>query len=211
MFNVALAMIPLLLEPFFRSIKSRLEGWRAIFGNTVLGFAWLMFIPNAFYLLTDFMHLNKSVLVNERADDYSGAVQYIRGEGVYVFDSLLIFVATLFGAYVGGLALSHAYVFLKKHLRKVRATILLGIVLFLAGIGVYIGRFGRWNSWEAFYQPLNILHDFIHQLLNPQTRTRLFIVVLTIVLFQIMTLYIVHWIHSDRSRHRLKHSGNRSR
>ena len=37
----------------------------------------------------------------------------------------------------------------------------------LAGFGVYLGRFSRWNSWDLFTRPHHLLADALHQLLNP--------------------------------------------
>lgn len=190
--NVFLATIPLLLEIPFRKISHSLQGLRAKAGKLFLSAVWLLFIPNAFYILTDFMHLNSSVLVNQRDDAQHFGIEYFRGDGIYVLDSLLLLLATVYGAYVGGLALLRAYTFFKRHISVMQAKAALGFIMFLSAIGVYIGRFGRWNSWDGLIQPWNIAGDLISSLASSQIRERFLAVAITIVLLQLISVWCVH-------------------
>lgn len=195
LWNIFLAAAPLWIESLMRWVDRKWDGWRAAGALVVLAGAWLMLLPNAFYILTDFMHQNSGVVVNLRNDGYFGGIYYSRGDAIYIYDSLIIFVSTVIGAYFGGLALLHAYKFLKKHFNSSAYGILGGIMV-LSGIGVYIGRYGRWNSWDVLYRPFHIFTDFLYQFLSDESRERMFITVLTMVLFQCLSLYAVYWMHS---------------
>lgn len=197
LWNILLAAAPLWIESLMRATNRKLDGWRATGALVVLAGAWLMVLPNAFYILTDFMHQNSGVVVNLRNDGYFGGIYYSRGDAIYTYDSLIIFVSTVIGAYFGGLALLHAYKFLKKHFSSSAYGILGGIMI-LSGIGVYIGRYGRWNSWDVLYQPAHIFTDFLCQFLSAESRERMFITVLTMVLFQCLSLYGVYWAYSKK-------------
>lgn len=197
-FNIILAIIPLLLEVSMRRAAVQLRGHLKQAGLAVLGALWLLFLPNAFYILTDFMHLNSMVLVNKRDDNYRYATHYVRGDSLFVFDSLLIFAATVLGAYAGGLALLHAYRFFVKRFTARRARVLLAIVIGLSSIGVYLGRFSRWNSWEGFIHPINIIADVIHDATDPARRGRFLAIIVTFLIFHVACLYYV-WHSQSRA------------
>ena len=42
-------------------------------------------------------------------------------------------------------------------------------VLSIGGLGVYIGRFLRWNSWDLFVRPLSLTADIWANLAEPRT------------------------------------------
>ena len=131
--NLFLAWIPLLLALWlvaaYRSRSSAIELF-------VLGALWLLFLPNAPYLLTDFIHI---------------------GERHRMFDTIL------FGSFAfTGLALGFASLLLVQLVVTRAAGALLGWVtavgsLFVASIGIYLGRELRFNSWDAWQQPQRLL------------------------------------------------------
>jgi uncharacterized membrane protein len=134
--NLALAWIPLLLAILLLALYTRRHSALALIA---VGAAWLLFLPNAPYLLTDFIHL---------------------GRAHRLYDTILIgsFAAT-------GLALGFASLLLVQLVVTRAAGALFGWVtalgaLFFASIGVYLGRFLRFNSWDAFQRP-RLLWDVV--------------------------------------------------
>jgi len=189
--NIFLAVIPLLVEPIFPFLKQKTRGSIRVISYILVGALWLLFLPNAFYILTDFMHLNSSVLVNMPGDSYRSAITYVRGDAIFMLDSLLIFCAVVFGAYAGGLALFHAYTVIRRGLNKKAAIVLVSLIMLLSSIGIFIGRFGRWNSWDALYQPWVIFEDLYYQLFTLGLFGRFAIVVLTAFIFHMLCFYVV--------------------
>jgi len=60
----------------------------------------------------------------------------------------------------------------------------------LCSLGIYIGRFLRWNSWDIFFNPLERLHDFMYYASHPSMRSIIFISVFsTFFIFFYVTLY----------------------
>ena len=43
--------------------------------------------------------------------------------------------------------------------------------LVLSGVGVYLGRFERWNSWDVVSQPGPLLSDVAGRIAHPDPRT----------------------------------------
>jgi uncharacterized membrane protein len=129
----------------------------------VLGVLWLLFFPNAPYLLTDFIHLHESLTTP------------------LWYDALMLaaFAWT-------GLALGFASLYVMQTIWQRAAGALvswLGVVgaLALASFGVYLGRFLRFNSWDALVRPGQIADVVRNDLENPFQHPRLFaaLVVLT--------------------------------
>jgi uncharacterized membrane protein len=129
----------------------------------VLGVLWLLFFPNAPYLLTDFIHLHESLTTP------------------LWYDALMLaaFAWT-------GLALGFASLYVMQTIwqRAAGAVVSwLGVVgaLALASFGVYLGRFLRFNSWDALVRPGQIADVVRNDLENPFQHPRLFaaLVVLT--------------------------------
>jgi uncharacterized membrane protein len=130
--NLILAWIPLLLALLVYDRYRR--------GTPLLVLApalavWLLFLPNAPYIVTDFVHLSAR----------SPAPLWLDGVELSAFawtGMLLGFVS---------LYLVHA---VARH-RFGPAPSWVGVlgVLGLVGVGVYLGRVKRWNSWDLLTQP----------------------------------------------------------
>lgn len=105
---------------------------------------WLLFYPNAPYMLTDLIHLNRiSFIVWDGYDQ------------VYHRSLLAWYDLVLYAIFIGvGLALScislrHIHDQLAAAFGKWQGMLLLGGVIVLAGYGMFLGRFLRLNSWDV--------------------------------------------------------------
>jgi uncharacterized membrane protein len=143
--NLFLAWVPLLFAlGAYRAARRRL-------GPIVicLSVGWLLFFPNAPYMLTDFIHLQ---------DSTSTPLWY---DGLML--SAFAWTALLLGFF--SLYLMHAV------WRNVAGTAVgwIGVVLTLAlgSLGVYIGRYIGFNSWDALLHPLRVAHVVNTRFDNP--------------------------------------------
>ncbi len=112
-------------------------------------FSWLLFFPNAPYILTDLFHLR---------DIKSMPVWY---------DLLMLLFYSWTGIMFGFLSLMHVEIILKRFFNERFITFLIIFLFFLAGFGIYIGRYLRWNSWDIFKNPGTILNDIVVRALSP--------------------------------------------
>jgi uncharacterized membrane protein len=148
--NLILAWVPFVLAlAAYASARSGGRASAALFGGL-----WLLFFPNAPYLLTDFIHLKESTTTP------------------LWYDALMLasFAWT-------GLLLGFASLYLMQMIwqRAVGPLSWLGVVaaLALASLGVYLGRFLRFNSWDALVRPRRVAHLIHAHLENPLQHPRL--------------------------------------
>ena len=170
--NLFLAWIPFLLSLGVAAVHRR-GGPRPLLW--ILGGGWLLFLPNAPYILTDFIHLGR-----------------VGGVPLW-FDAALIgtFAAT-------GLALGLTSLLIVHHVVEARGGRVLGWTvavssLVLSAIGVYLGRFPRFNSWDVITDPLSLVAVVLQRLADPLGNPFLlrFGVMMSILL---LGSYLVAWI-----------------
>ena len=70
--------------------------------------------------------------------------------------------------------------------------ITLGVIL-LSSIGVFLGRFNRWNSWDLFDEPQSITNDMWQWLIHPIDHLRVYGFIL---LFTLLFLFVYVAIHA---------------
>jgi uncharacterized membrane protein len=57
--------------------------------------------------------------------------------------------------------------FIAKHWSGLAGWMVIITSIILSGVGVYIGRFLRWNSWDIITQPFDLLKDLFQILIEP--------------------------------------------
>ena len=148
--NIFLAWIPYMLSNFFAEVKQKAK-WKQLF----LFASWLLFFPNALYIVTDLIHIddNKDVPV--------------------WYDAVLLFASSFIGIMMAFVSLQKVEFFLKCVFSKRVVAALVPFILFVASFGVYLGRFERWNSWDVIKDPmalgLNIINNFTSPIDNYRT------------------------------------------
>jgi uncharacterized membrane protein len=58
--------------------------------------------------------------------------------------------------------------------RILTSWIFAGSVLTLGGLGIFLGRFSRWNSWDLFISPKEILSEVVIRVMNPLSNITFF-------------------------------------
>jgi len=101
--------------------------------------AWLLFFPNAPYLITDLIHLRASP------------------DHLIWYDALMSFSFALAGLLTGLYSTLKIHAVLEKYYSRPASWLLIGGSLIVASYGIYLGRFGRWNSWHIATHPLSLV------------------------------------------------------
>lgn len=140
--NLVLALAPLVFALAIRWFEAQGRMSLVIAGLV----PWLLFLPNSPYVLTDFMHLTET-------------------PQAWFWGHLVVLVWCSFTALFAGLvSLRLLHDIVERRFGGLGAWSFVCIVSLLTGVGVALGRFQRWNSWDAIRQPGEIAFDVLRQL-----------------------------------------------
>jgi uncharacterized membrane protein len=146
--NLFLALVPYFLSS---SIYNNFFDSNKKIQNSIYTLIWLLFIPNTFYILTDFTHLH-----------YYNAQQF-------GLDLLIISSFSFAGFYVGLLSLQHMHLLtIGKYGAKTGNLFILSMS-FLSAFGIYLGRVLRFNSWDIISKPIVLFNTSIYALFSFET------------------------------------------
>jgi uncharacterized membrane protein len=123
--------------------------------------SWLLFFPNALYIITDLIHLDES-----------------KGDVPVWYDAILLFTCSVTGLIMAFASLYQVEIFLKKNISSRHTGKLVMAAIFLGSFGVYVGRFLRWNSWNIVTKPQTMLLDISSHLLLPFQHYKTWVVTL---------------------------------
>jgi len=170
--NLFLAWIPLGLSAMLVNLlqKQLWSSWSAI----GLSLAWLVFLPNSFYMVSDFIHLQDMPRSN------------------VLFDSLMFTVFILNGLILGYASLYLVQRELRKRLSAFKTTLIVGAIFFSCSFAIYLGRDLRWNSWDVLVNPAGIVFDISERIIRPFAYPEAFSVTLMFFAF-LGGLYWVVW------------------
>ena len=136
--NLLLAFIPWALS-LLVSVNPKIRAKKWTLGLLLV--TWLLFFPNAPYILTDLIHLHKGYAMP------------------MWFDLLLILSFAWTGLIFAFLSLSHIEELLESKLSRNWIAALSSCLLLIGGFGIYLGRYLRWNSWDIINNPFGLLQD----------------------------------------------------
>ena len=114
--------------------------------------AWLLFIPNSFYILTDMYHLADGHR-NSRVPEW--------------FDLALILSFAWNGLLLGVLSTRQVEKLLVPEATALGRWLFLYPVMWLNALGVYTGRYLRYNSWDIITDPFDLLRDILGMIIHP--------------------------------------------
>lgn len=137
--NLFLAVIPFAISTYLVSLPKLNKLWLVLcFG------LWLLFLPNAPYIITDLLHLK------------------ISPTHLLWLDILVVMSFALNGLLLFYLSVIDMKSILQTFISKKKVNYLITAILFLTGFGVYLGRFLRYNSWEILSHPKYLFVDIIN-------------------------------------------------
>jgi len=113
--------------------------------------AWLLFIPNSPYILTDLFHLKP------------------RSYLPLWFDLVLVLSFALIGMIVFLKSLKDMFAILKVHVNPMLFSLLIPIVFWLIAFGLYLGRYLRFNSWNVVNHPFQLIRQSFDILFEKDT------------------------------------------
>lgn len=126
----------------------RIRRWLS-WQNVLLSIAWLFFLPNTWYVLTDFIHV------------------YPTGEISELFDIVLISTLVLNGFVLGFTSLYLLHREFLKRLSKEKCWLLVELVILLSSFAIYMGRVLRWSSWDLVSNTSGLIINVSDRVTDP--------------------------------------------
>lgn len=188
--NLFLAWIPLVfsisIHMKYYNINSNEKSPLIIY---LLMFVWIMFYPNAPYIVTDFIHINTSNYIFKIED----TLEFERNFWIW-YDFILIASFAWVGFIIGFISLYLNQALIKINYNGLISWIFVVITSFISGYGIYLGRFIRWNSWDIISNPLglfeSIIKNFSTEALAFSFAFGLFLLLTYILLYKLTNLNI---------------------
>jgi uncharacterized membrane protein len=149
--NLVLAWVPFVLALVVYDGARRPWGAGTL---AAIGVVWLLFLPNAPYIVTDLKWLGH----------YES--------GTFWFDPPIVAGAALLGLVLGFVSLYLVQSVVAARLGQLAGWTFAWSALVASGVGVYLGRFERWNSWDVVTEPTRVLGQLGSAALDPLAHAR---------------------------------------
>jgi uncharacterized membrane protein len=132
---------------------------------------WLVFFPNAPYVLTDFQHLSR-----------------VSSDQIPVwYDVILLIWFAWTALLLGMVSLYFMQEIVARMLGTAASWLFVIVVTGLSSFGIYMGRFLRWNSWDTWRNPMPLARDIWDQIRHPLVNKEAFGFT---IMFTILFLFI---------------------
>ena len=153
--NLALAWVPFVFAGLAYMMA---KGRRSTFSVFIVlaALVWLIFFPNAPYILTDFLHLGSM------GDLVPGW-----------YDVLMLFWFSWTGLILGVVSLYLMHEIVGQAAGRVAGWIFVVLAAGLGSFGIYLGRFLRWNSWDLLRRPRPLAVELYGTFTDPAAQRQL--------------------------------------
>ena len=135
--NLFLAWIPFLISYFAYTLT--LRRWWIYIAIPLTALLWLIFFPNAPYMLTDFQHLATTA-----------------ADLPVWYDVMMLTWFAFTGLLLGMVSLFLMQEIIRREFGRWAGWAFVALVAALSSAGVYMGRFLRWNSWDILRDPTGL-------------------------------------------------------
>ena len=145
-YNLSLAYIPVLISTYIRfySIRKKVK-----ILNWILAFIWMIFFPNAPYILTDGLHVMDA------------------DSSCLLVDSIIWLYIMLIALWIAIISIGDIELIIRKKISH-RLIVHLSIIsiILLSAYGIYLGRDLRLNSWDIILKPYSLVQNIYQSFAN---------------------------------------------
>jgi uncharacterized membrane protein len=155
MWNLALAWVPFI----FAGLAYTLAWSRRALTYMLIvcaALVWLLFFPNAPYILTDFLHLGSM------GDIVPGW-----------YDVLMLYWFAWTGLMLGIVSLYLMQEIVASFAGRPVSWVFVVVVSIAGSVGIYLGRFLRWNSWDLLRRPMPLAGELYGKVIDRASQPRL--------------------------------------
>jgi uncharacterized membrane protein len=169
--NLFLAWIPFILAYIAHAIS-----WRRVwlyFVIPFIAFLWLIFFPNAPYMLTDLQDLARTAT-----------------DAPLWYDVIIVVWCSWTAMLLGVVSLFLMHDIVTRTFGRVVGWAFIFIISAASSFGIYLGRFVRLNSWDILQNPAETAMDVLGLVIDPSRRLAAFTLLYTFFfLFVYLLLY----------------------
>ena len=156
LWNLFLALVPVLFSALaWLASRSR---WKLL--ALLFLVPWLLFFPNAPYILTDLLHLKA------------------RAAMPLWYDMVMLLSFGLNGLFLGYISLVMVESVLQRIFDRTVAVVGSMAFTFASAYGIYLGRYHRLNSWDVWIDPMGIVDQVLDPLLHPMEHAHVWAITL---------------------------------
>ncbi len=174
--NLFLAWVPFIVSTLLWTYREKLSKWMIVAGV----FVWLLFLPNAPYILTDIFHLKP------------------KGNVPHWFDLILVLSFAWTGFILGLLSLLDIHNLLLKKTKPWLSWSFIFAFIGLCSFGIYLGRYLRFNSWDLVSKPSILISEIADRIMHPFSHPATYQITIAFTVFIFMA-YIIFRIVSRGS------------
>ena len=169
--NLFLAWIPFVLA--YLAYTLSWKKWQLYFVIPIAAFLWLIFFPNAPYILTDLQHLAKE-----------------SNNTPLWYDVIVLIWFSWTGLLLGLVSLYLMHAIIQRTVGRAAGWAFVFLASGVSSFGVYLGRFVRFNSWDILNDPKEIVVTILGLAIDPSMRLVAFTILFAVFyLFVYLTLY----------------------
>ena len=184
MWNLFLAWIPFFISRYMMYSGTQNRKW---YFNLALFMTWLVFFPNAPYILTDLVHLQH------------------RNDMPFWYDMMILLFFCFNSLFLAFASMIHMKRVIDKFFRSSISHLIILAIFLMTSLGVYIGRFERYNSWDIVTDPVNLLRDVYGLVTNAGDDLRFLYMFFFLSLFLIINYFTVLLLFREMHQQETKH------
>ncbi len=175
--NLFLACVPLFASRLLRAAHAKRIPDVMQLGLVAV---WLIFLPNAPYILTDLVHLQAS------------------SPHLYWYDMALLLSCGGVGLMLGYTSMFDVHQIVESRFGARLAWVVVSATLLLSGFGIYLGRVLRWNSWDVVTNPRGLFDSIADYVLNPAAYLQIWAISGLCGAGLLLGYVTLHWIAATR-------------
>jgi len=168
LWNLLLALAPLLVAWVAYAFAGK---WNKVL-VILLTFLWLLFYPNAPYMISDLIHVNSQ-------------------SSVVLYDTLILFSFAMLALFYGFYSLKIIHLLYKFIASAAIANTVLWVSIILSSAGIYLGRILRLNSWDFFTHPVQVMETVFDHLFPVTKNPATYIVIILFSVIQFILLVMM--------------------
>ena len=168
LWNLFLAFLPLLFAWIISFFVGKLNKVIIIIGSLV----WLLFYPNAPYMISDLIHVNST-------------------SSMVLYDTLIIFSFSMLALFYGFYSIKIVHFCYRQITSKRTAHLVIVASILLSSAGIYLGRILRLNSWDLFTHPIQTMTTIFDHLWPVNKNPTTYVIILLFSFIQFLLLVLI--------------------